>query len=47
VLALLRGLCREAGTTLLVASHGEEVARRADRVVVLSAGRLHERGASP
>jgi putative ABC transport system ATP-binding protein len=44
VLALLRGLCREAGTTLLVASHGEEVARRADRVVLLAGGRLRERG---
>jgi putative ABC transport system ATP-binding protein len=42
VLALLRGLCVEQGTTLLVASHSAEVAAAADRVLALAQGRLHE-----
>jgi len=43
VLELLTTLCRERGTTLLVVSHSEEVARRADRVLVLGEGVLCNR----
>jgi putative ABC transport system ATP-binding protein len=46
VLALLGALCRDAGTTLLVASHSAEMARAADRVVLLDHGRLRP-GAVP
>jgi putative ABC transport system ATP-binding protein len=46
VLALLGALCRDAGTTLLVASHSAEMARAADRVLLLDHGRLRP-GAVP
>jgi putative ABC transport system ATP-binding protein len=40
VLALLGGLCRERGTTLLIATHSREAAALADRVVVIRDGRI-------
>jgi putative ABC transport system ATP-binding protein len=40
VLGLLAGLARRAGRTVIVASHSEEVAALADRVLVLADGRL-------
>lgn len=43
VLGLLGSLCRDHGTTLLVASHGAEVAAAADRVLELRDGRLQGR----
>jgi putative ABC transport system ATP-binding protein len=46
VLGLLGALCRDAGTTLLVASHSAEMARAADRVLLLDHGRLRP-GAVP
>jgi len=45
VLALLLELCRDQGTTLLVASHSAEMARAADRVLLLDHGRLRVRTA--
>jgi putative ABC transport system ATP-binding protein len=43
VLAALTGLARRAGRTLLAASHSEDVAALADRVLTLAGGRLVER----
>jgi putative ABC transport system ATP-binding protein len=43
VLALLAGLARRAGKTVLAASHSDEVAALADRVFTLADGRLLER----
>lgn len=40
VLGLLLALAREEGSALVVVTHGAEVARRADRTLVLTAGRL-------
>ena len=40
VLQLLLELQRERGTTLLLVTHSEEIARRADRVVTLKDGRI-------
>jgi putative ABC transport system ATP-binding protein len=40
VLALLESLTRAAGRTLIVVTHSERVVERADRVLVLRAGRL-------
>ena len=45
VLALLAGLARQAGKTVIAASHSEEVAALADRVLTLADGRLSERPA--
>jgi putative ABC transport system ATP-binding protein len=42
VLALLVGLAREARRTVILATHSAEVARAADRVLVLDGGRLVE-----
>jgi putative ABC transport system ATP-binding protein len=42
VLALLDDLVRETGTTLLVATHDREALDRADRVLHLRGGVLHE-----
>jgi putative ABC transport system ATP-binding protein len=42
VLDLLLRLHRQLGTTLLLVTHSQEVARRAQRVLRLEAGRLHE-----
>ena len=42
VLALLDDLVRETGTTLLVATHDREALDRADRVLHLRGGALHE-----
>jgi putative ABC transport system ATP-binding protein len=44
VLGLLTGLARRAGRTVIAASHSEEVAALADRVLILADGRLSERG---
>ena len=41
VLAVLLGLARARGTTLLMVTHDAAVARRADRVLELREGRLH------
>jgi putative ABC transport system ATP-binding protein len=43
VLRLLAGLARRAGKTVIAASHSDEVAALADRVLTLSDGRLVER----
>jgi putative ABC transport system ATP-binding protein len=40
VLALLVGLARQAGRTVILATHSAEVARAADRILVLDSGRL-------
>jgi putative ABC transport system ATP-binding protein len=45
VLTLLAGLARRAGKTVIAASHSEEVAALADRVLTLADGRLLERRA--
>jgi putative ABC transport system ATP-binding protein len=45
VLALLAGLARRAGKTVIAASHSDEVAALADRVLTLADGRLLERTA--
>ena len=45
VLSLLTGLARRAGKTVIVASHSDEVAALADRVLTLVDGRLVERTA--
>ena len=42
-LAILRGLSREAGKTLLMATHSSEAAELADRVLALEDSRLVER----
>jgi putative ABC transport system ATP-binding protein len=42
VLSLLRELVRTTGTTLILVTHSREVARFADRRLVLQEGRLHE-----
>jgi putative ABC transport system ATP-binding protein len=42
VLSLLGDLVRDTGTTLLVATHDPEVLPRADRVLHLHGGTLHE-----
>jgi putative ABC transport system ATP-binding protein len=44
VLALLAGLARREGKTVLAASHSDEVAALADRAFTLADGRLVERG---
>ncbi|BAU47382.1 ABC transporter ATP-binding protein [Sulfurifustis variabilis] len=44
VLALLTGLARREGATLLLATHSKQVAESADRVLTLDRGRLVERG---
>ncbi|HOU40274.1 MAG TPA: ABC transporter ATP-binding protein [Promineifilum sp.] len=44
VLALLLELTRDAGRTLLMATHNPDIARRADRVLQLHDGRLLEVG---
>lgn len=46
VLELLFGLARDRRQTLLVVTHSQAVAEKADRVVVLTEGRLQTRGAS-
>jgi putative ABC transport system ATP-binding protein len=43
VLGLLAGLARRAGKTVIAASHSDEVAALADRVLTLADGRLAER----
>jgi putative ABC transport system ATP-binding protein len=43
VLDMLIGLARGRGKTVLLVTHSEEVAREADRVLLLEAGRLRER----
>jgi predicted ABC-type transport system involved in lysophospholipase L1 biosynthesis ATPase subunit len=40
VLGLLLGMAREEGSAVVLATHGAEVARRADRTLRLAAGRL-------
>ncbi len=35
-------LNREAGTTLILVTHDESLARRCGRILRMSAGRLHE-----
>ena len=42
VLELLQRTCRERGATLLVATHGAELAAQADRVVTIRAGRIED-----
>lgn len=42
ILQILQDLCEQSGTTLLVASHSAEVARRADRVLELVDGALRD-----
>jgi putative ABC transport system ATP-binding protein len=45
VLGLLTGLARRAGRTVVIASHSDEAAAMADRVLTLVDGRLVERSA--
>ncbi len=45
VLALLNGLVRQAGMTLLLVTHSREVARLADRILTVSGGTLMETAA--
>jgi putative ABC transport system ATP-binding protein len=42
VLELLRRTCRERNATLIVASHSAELARQANRVVTIRAGRIED-----
>jgi putative ABC transport system ATP-binding protein len=42
VLALLDRLCRESGTTLVMATHSREVIGLADRVLAIRSGCLVE-----
>ena len=42
---LLASFCRAEGTTVLVATHNERLARLCDRVLILSDGRLDEQSA--
>jgi putative ABC transport system ATP-binding protein len=42
VLALLRGLGREGGRTVVLVTHNAEIARMADRVVRMRSGRIVE-----
>jgi putative ABC transport system ATP-binding protein len=42
VLDLLETVTRVAGRTLLVATHSREIARRADRVVTIHQGQIHD-----
>ncbi len=42
VIRLLDRLCREAGKTLIMATHSREVIGRADRVLTIRNARLHE-----
>jgi putative ABC transport system ATP-binding protein len=44
VLALLDGICRNKGATLIVATHSDEILGRADRVLRISNARLEEAG---
>jgi putative ABC transport system ATP-binding protein len=44
VMDLMEGLLREAGTTLVMVTHSEELARRMDRVLELRGGTVVERG---
>ena len=44
ILDVLQDLCARSGTTLLIASHSDEVASRADRVVELVNGAVREVG---
>jgi putative ABC transport system ATP-binding protein len=44
VLTLLRGLSRDAGRTLIIVTHSEEAAARADRVLRIEDGRIREDG---
>jgi putative ABC transport system ATP-binding protein len=47
VLPLLLSLTRTQAGTLLIVTHDEALAQRADRVLELREGRLHERAAAP
>jgi putative ABC transport system ATP-binding protein len=47
VLDLLEGLIRRDNACALVVTHDPDLARRADRVLVMEAGRLHERQVRP
>lgn len=47
VLDLLARLCRENGQTVIMATHSQEAARRADRVVRMRDGRIHIEAALP
>ena len=47
VLALLDGLAREAGTTVVMVTHSREVVGVADRIFAVQRGRLVEQGAAP
>jgi len=42
VIHMLDRLCREAGTTLVMATHSREVIGLADRVLTIRNGRLEE-----
>jgi len=42
ILDLLLRLHRRIGTTIIVVTHSQEVAARADRVLYLEAGRIRE-----
>ena len=40
IIGLLESLCRERGLTLVVVTHDRSIARRADRIAVISDGRM-------
>ena len=46
VVPVLLQLARARGATLLIVTHDAQLAQRADRILELHEGRLHERGAS-
>ena len=44
ILAELRALCRERGTSVILVTHRADAAARADRVLRLREGRLESQG---
>ncbi len=47
ILHLIRGICREKGTTLIMVTHDPEMAQYADRVIRLFDGRVVENTVNP
>ena len=47
ILRLIRSICREKGTTLIMVTHDPEIAGYADRVITLLDGRVVENKVNP